>query len=1054
VISPADPESRSDTPDDQVENVDPQTKTGGETAPQTETPSDVSQSEAGSEATESQDEELPEWEPLTPELVEDEAIRGDFMLRWAVILMALPVACTEISETAVLVHVKMGQYMAAHGWLPPRTDVLSYTADERSWPNLSWLFDLGVAGLFAIGGAVGLSFLKGIVAAVAFGLIVQINLKNVSSWWGSVCAALALIVCYPRFTAMPELITLLGIALTLWLLHRWRETEDSNSLWKLVGVFLVWSNLDPRMFLGLALVILYAMGQSIGHRLGRETHTDAARRKHLWIAVAGCIAACLVNPFGWHSLTAPFTLYGVEYPAFREYYADAVGRGSLQYFPMTDARFWKLLSRYEVAALFLIGSALATMVLNRKKVDLGHVFVFGGFVGFAVAGSHELAVVSIVCSVLGTLNAQAWYRSNFRQSYGVKTSEIIYSRGGRAVTVLAFLALAYLAISGRLGGPGSRRTGVGFHSSLQTRMDGLKQELENSFDDQPFNFLLAQGDLLIWSDQKVFIDSRLALYRGTGDDNLVDLHNRTRHALLRKRQGREHSGNRTFWQETFNRFQVTHVLPRLSGMNPDYETYSDLLVSADWELTQLGAASACFYRTDTKDPQLKDYVAKHRVDFIKDAFRSEAPKSEFRADFARPGTTYQKYFALPESKTPNAIQLARHFQGHLGFTSRRTLQDPRRVAMAYLAIRHANQGLAEQPQNAMGYEILGSVYGFLGQLEADIAQSSNGTYRPDRRFYQAVQAFSQSLLIEPNNPNVHLKLIDTYLNYNPNLRPALNLTPQRIDLGLREIEAWEQATAGRLQPSVQQIKLKQKMDDSKKKVAAQVDKVLSQVDQQLIQNTNRVQVAVYAYQAGCVLRALEVLEEDPAFVAQNPNVQPLLAMLLMEAGRTADADIILGKFERVAEKLGMTHWREPAIFVSLARSDYGRAVSLWTETAGDAEANRVDSLLDTMPLASAPSRWPLQQISTAMQALYQVPYQVADSLFNVALCHLESGDTKQATEVFHQILKIAPDSGLRSLVQYYLFQITGELIDSEPPSAWIPITRDMFVPDEQEQANP
>src|SRR6058998_1513492 len=42
---------------------------------------------------------LPEWEPLTPELVEDEAIRGDFMLRWAMVLLALLIGCRQIVET-------------------------------------------------------------------------------------------------------------------------------------------------------------------------------------------------------------------------------------------------------------------------------------------------------------------------------------------------------------------------------------------------------------------------------------------------------------------------------------------------------------------------------------------------------------------------------------------------------------------------------------------------------------------------------------------------------------------------------------------------------------------------------------------------------------------------------------------------------------------------------------------------------------------------------------------------------------------------------------------
>ena len=45
------------------------------------------------------DEDLPEYEPLTPELVKDEAIRGDFMLRWVIVLLAFLMASTRIAET-------------------------------------------------------------------------------------------------------------------------------------------------------------------------------------------------------------------------------------------------------------------------------------------------------------------------------------------------------------------------------------------------------------------------------------------------------------------------------------------------------------------------------------------------------------------------------------------------------------------------------------------------------------------------------------------------------------------------------------------------------------------------------------------------------------------------------------------------------------------------------------------------------------------------------------------------------------------------------------------
>src|SRR5689334_5445371 len=90
----------------------------------------AAESAGASEATESANDDIPEYEPLTPELVEDEAIRGDFVLRWSVVLMAFLVGSTKLADSVTLVHIKSGQYMASHGVLPPRTDVFSYTLGE------------------------------------------------------------------------------------------------------------------------------------------------------------------------------------------------------------------------------------------------------------------------------------------------------------------------------------------------------------------------------------------------------------------------------------------------------------------------------------------------------------------------------------------------------------------------------------------------------------------------------------------------------------------------------------------------------------------------------------------------------------------------------------------------------------------------------------------------------------------------------------------------------------------------------------------------------------
>ncbi len=65
-----------------------------------------------------------DYEELTPELVEDEAIRGDFVLRWSVVLMAFLFGATCIAESATLVHVASGRYLWSHGVWPPANDYL------------------------------------------------------------------------------------------------------------------------------------------------------------------------------------------------------------------------------------------------------------------------------------------------------------------------------------------------------------------------------------------------------------------------------------------------------------------------------------------------------------------------------------------------------------------------------------------------------------------------------------------------------------------------------------------------------------------------------------------------------------------------------------------------------------------------------------------------------------------------------------------------------------------------------------------------------------------
>ena len=146
----------------------------------------------------------------------------------------------------------------------------------------------------------------------------------------------------------------------------------------------------------------------------------------LCFCVAACFAVSLINPFGWHTLTAPIRSHMTDYPARREI-AIAGDATDFGYFPIASGEFWLFINHASVAGLLMFLAAAVTIVLNRDKVEWAHVLAFVGFLALSLFGARELAPAALVCCVIATLNAQDWYRTHFRQTYSVDTAELLVS---------------------------------------------------------------------------------------------------------------------------------------------------------------------------------------------------------------------------------------------------------------------------------------------------------------------------------------------------------------------------------------------------------------------------------------------------------------------------------------------------------------------------------------------------------------------------------------------------------------------------------------------------
>ena len=676
--------------DSSAASADESTRREGGESPSTAPPAESSDGTSGNA-----EDDLPEWEPLTPELVEEEAWRGDVMLRWAVVLLAFLFGCTKISDTSALVHIKSGQYLLDNGILPPGEDVFSYTASGQPWVQLSWLFDIIVGLTYSTLGPVGVSMLGALLAAVVIGLAVNTVVPNVSTWWGSICAALAVLAACPLMTPTPELITLLGLALTLRLLQRWITSESPQFPWMLPVAFVVWANMDPGMFFGLFLLLLYAVGRSLNGVIGTKSGTDTIPIKQVWMLCGLCVAAALVNPFVWRSLTAPVTLYATEYPILRDYNPISMAEGPttpyvLQHFPVFASEFLNWMDISAIAAFVLAVAALITFSLNSSRLDFGHVAVFLGFLAVGLITSRELGAAAIVAGVLASLNGQAWYRATFRQEYSVKFGELLFSRGGRAVCVLGFFVLALLGVSGRLSGNEGRTVGFGFDNNLTAAIDAFRKDLATVPDEnQLFAMTLTQGDLLIWLDRPTFIDNRVAFYKQAGVD-VVDSHFATRRSLVFP----ESVGIEPLWKSTFDEFEITYAIPRLFGARPDFRTARILTESADWDLEHVGGATNVYRRRPAGSEETGNSVERK---LIEAAFRTPVAEPVQRLDWARELDFYETWFFQSRFHRSAPFLQMRSLFIHLHSYA----AEPHvKVALALLTIRAANEAL-----EALGAEV-------------------------------------------------------------------------------------------------------------------------------------------------------------------------------------------------------------------------------------------------------------------------------------------------------------------------------------------------------------
>jgi tetratricopeptide (TPR) repeat protein len=346
--------------------------------------------------------------------------------------------------------------------------------------------------------------------------------------------------------------------------------------------------------------------------------------------------------------------------------------------------------------------------------------------------------------------------------------------------------------------------------------------------------------------------------------------------------------------------------------------------------------------------------------------------------------------------------------------------------------------------------VLGNSYWFLDQLELSISNAGGVFYdpsqRPSRRYWQTIAAYNQAALLEPDRAPLHYGL---YVAYR---------AKGRYDLAVQALREFDSLTDFESDLSDQVQAQQTLLLEAQQQLQSHVETQFKQIDTRLVSpNAVLFQVAQFAYNNGCVLRALEILEQDPNLVNEpkRPDVKLFYGLLLHEAGRVQEADDILTRLDADTELYQLPGWQTTAAWASLANGNYNRAIRLWTLSTNSLAQTQLTPLLAPLVIVGPSLFWTTFHTQAVNATLIRVNAQSAEAVFEIALSHLETGQNIRAAKAFQQILKINPATRYRPLVGFYLFQLTGKEIEILPPSQRFPMEpHQIFTPESEEPVAP
>lgn len=275
----------------------------------------------------------------------------------SIFFLVFIIYCRQIELTSLDIgrHLKNGE-LIWHNWELLFSNFYSFTEKEFTFINHHWLSGVIYWWLYNFGGFKLLTVFNIFIGLFTISIIFICSIKRSNFWLSSIFILPAILLLSERTDIRPEMFSYLFVVIYIYLLNRFKQSEDTNGWYIILIIQLLWVNMHIYFFIGLLIINSFLFEQVI---LKNRNFFKFKFCRRLFYLTIACFSVSLLNPNFIKGLIYPLNI-------LKKYGYEIVENKSPFYLQYLMINYNILI--FKIFLIILILSFIALLILKRKVI--------------------------------------------------------------------------------------------------------------------------------------------------------------------------------------------------------------------------------------------------------------------------------------------------------------------------------------------------------------------------------------------------------------------------------------------------------------------------------------------------------------------------------------------------------------------------------------------------------------------------------------------------------------------------------------------------------------